>query len=100
MRLRVRRDEGVRKCIETNLVLSDWGEAPKIKVAQNGLKHILVLEFLKSDEICEIGQISVFYTISHRHHSDQTTCSALETTRLKTEYAVFSITLYIYYFYY
>ena len=27
--------------------------APKVKVAQNGLKHILVLGFLKSNEICE-----------------------------------------------
>ena len=30
-----------------------WGQ--KIKVAQNSLKHILVLEFLKSDEIFEIS---------------------------------------------
>ena len=29
-----------------------WG--PKIKVAQNGMKHGLVLEFLRSDEIFEI----------------------------------------------
>ena len=27
----------------------------KIEVAQNGLKHILVLEFLKSDEFLNIG---------------------------------------------
>ena len=29
-----------------------------MKVAQNGLKHILVLNFLKSDEIFEITKIS------------------------------------------
>ena len=33
------------------------GRVPKIKVAQDGLKQILVLEFLKSDEICEIGKV-------------------------------------------
>ena len=31
------------------------GGGPKIKVAQNGVKHGLVLEFLRSDEIFEIG---------------------------------------------
>ena len=30
-----------------------WG--PKIKIVQNGLKHTLVLEFLKSNEIFEIS---------------------------------------------
>ena len=30
------------------------GGGPKIKVAQNGVKHGLVLEFLRSDEIFEI----------------------------------------------
>ena len=34
------------------MVLSYFGEGGlKIKIAQNGLKHILVLEFLKSGEI-------------------------------------------------
>ena len=34
---------------------SKWGGgAKKIKVAQNGMKHGLVLEFLRSDEIFEI----------------------------------------------
>ena len=33
------------------------GGCPKIKVAQNGLKYILVSEFLKSSEICEIRKI-------------------------------------------
>ena len=32
-----------------------WGQ--KIKVAQNSLKHILVLEFLKSDEIFEFSWV-------------------------------------------
>ena len=40
--------------------ISFWGDGggrgPKIKVAQNGLKHILVLEFLKSNEICKVGK--------------------------------------------
>ena len=31
------------------------GGGPKIKVAQNGMKHGLVLEFLRSDEIFKIG---------------------------------------------
>ena len=48
----------VRKCIEPNLVRTKsggGGRGPKIKVAQNGLKHIFLLEFLKSDEILKIG---------------------------------------------
>ena len=33
-----------------------WGGGvPKTKVAENGLKHILVWEFLESKEILEIG---------------------------------------------
>ena len=53
---------------------------PKIKVAQNGLKRILVLEFLRSNEIFEIlckwAQPSIQATnctniLTHRHHSDQ-----------------------------
>ena len=32
-----------------------WGGGSKIKVAQNGVKHGLILEFLRSDEIFEIG---------------------------------------------
>ena len=31
-------------------------EGSKIKAAENVLKHILILEFLKSDEILEIGK--------------------------------------------
>ena len=52
----------VGKCMKPILVKtkSSWGwgggvrEATKDKVAQNGLKHILVSEFLKSNEIFEI----------------------------------------------
>ena len=32
-----------------------WGGGPKIKVDQNGMKHGLVLEFLRSDEIFKMG---------------------------------------------
>ena len=39
-----------------------WG--PKIKVAQNVLKHILVLEFLKSDGIFEISYVLTNKTAS------------------------------------
>ena len=53
---------GVQTCIKENLVLSyfprwgvGWGSRDKkIKVAQNGVKHVLILEFLRSDEILEI----------------------------------------------
>ena len=44
--------------IKPNVVFSKipftLGGGPKIKVAQNGVKHGLVLEFLRSDEIFEI----------------------------------------------
>ena len=33
-------------------------KGPKMKVDQNVLKHILVLEFLKSDEMIELGKNS------------------------------------------
>ena len=52
--------KGVWKCIKPNLQRTKYsgsggGEGgPEIKVAQNVLKHILVLEFLKSDEIFKI----------------------------------------------
>ena len=46
----------VQKCMKPNLVRTDSRMGClKIKVAQNDLKHILVLEFLKSDEIVKIG---------------------------------------------
>ena len=53
----------------------------KIKVDQNGVKHGLVLEFLRSDEIFEIwsekltGQQASKHTSGH--HSDQISRSAL-----------------------
>ena len=56
------------------------GGNPKIKVAQNGLKHGLVLEFLRSDEIIEI--LCVRLTRIHpsihpyRHDRDQISRSA------------------------
>ena len=61
------------------------GGCPKIKVAQNGMKHGLVLEFLRSDEIFEIwsekltGQQTSKQARQHTsgHHSDQISRSAL-----------------------
>ena len=50
----------VQTYVKPNLVFSKFplcwggGGGPKIKVAQNGVKHGLVLEFLRSDEIFEI----------------------------------------------
>ena len=50
--------KGVRKCIKPNLSRSkSGGDWSKIKVAQNVLKQILVLEFLKSDDIFELRKI-------------------------------------------
>ena len=61
------------------------GGGQKIKVAQNGVKHGLVLEFLRSDEIFEIwsekltGQQASKQASKHTsgHHSDQISRSAL-----------------------
>ena len=58
------------------------GGGQKIKVAQNGMKHGLVLEFLRSDEIFEIwsenGLVLEFLLTGQQarqhtsgHHSDQ-----------------------------
>ena len=45
---------------------------PKIKVAQNGLKHVLVLEFLRCEEIFEISCVSL--TSKHASiHTDRPT---------------------------
>ena len=44
-------------------------ERQKVKVAQNVVKHILVLEFFKSDEILEIEK--KFVTV-HKHTTNQT----------------------------
>ena len=61
------------------------GGGQKIKVAQNGVKHGLVLESLRSDEIFEIwsekltGQQASNQASKHTsgHHSDQISRSAL-----------------------
>ena len=56
--------KGVQKCIKTksDTISFEGGggtgaEGARIKVAQNGLKYILVLKFLKSNEILEITKI-------------------------------------------
>ena len=55
----------------------------KIKVAQNDLKHLLVSEFLKSDEILKIENFcncsSTTDNQPEGYHSDQLSRSALET---------------------
>ena len=61
------------------------GGGQKIKVDQNGMKHGLVLEFLRSDEIFEIwseklmGRQTSKQARQHTsgHHSDQISRSAL-----------------------
>ena len=56
------------------------GGVRKIKVAQNVLKHVLVLEFLSSDDFLwgEVG----FVEFTDKHHSDQIRRSALERRRV------------------
>ena len=57
---------------------------PKIKVAQSGVKHDLILEFLRSNDICEISCLRLTHTHTHTHtnihtdghHSDQINHSA------------------------
>ena len=46
------------------------GVESKIKVAQNGLKHVLVLDFLRSDEIFEISSVG---TSNQPHNHTDTT---------------------------
>ena len=60
------------------------GVGPKFKVAQNGLKHILVLEFLKSDEMLNIGKFLQLSTTNQPdgHSSEQLSRSTLYTARL------------------
>ena len=61
--------------VKPNLVLSHFGGygggggggSQKIKVTQNGLKHIFVLEFLRSNEIFKI------FTVSYNNTSQQAT---------------------------
>ena len=60
------------------------GGGQKIEVAQNGVKHGLVLEFLRSDEIFEIWSEKLTGATSKQaskhtsgHHSDQIGRSAL-----------------------
>ena len=69
----------VRICIKPNLVLSHFrvgGEGPKIEVAQNGPEHILVLEFLKCDEIFGILQVA-----THKQANIQPTALMYRTTQ-------------------
>ena len=47
---------------------------PKLPM-RNSLKHILVLEFSKSDEIFEMG--TIFASGHNEHHSEQISCGAL-----------------------
>ena len=77
----------VRTYVKPNLVFSKisfYVGVQNSKFAQNGVKHGLVLEFLRSDEIFEIWsekltgqQASKQGTIHPGHHSDQISRSAL-----------------------
>ena len=73
-----------------------WGGGQKIKVAQNGVKHGLVLEFLRSDEIFKIwsekltGQQASKHTSGH--HSDQISRSALRDGATKKSRSLGSAT--------
>ena len=54
---------------------------PELKVDQNVLKHILVLDFLKSNEILEIGQFCNCPQTTkqaHRHVKGVTTSTSYE----------------------
>ena len=51
----------------------------KIKVVQNGLKHILVLEFLKSSEICKILQMATITNQLTRQRTVRTNALARQT---------------------
>ena len=76
------------KSVENQVLWGGW--CLKVKVAQNGLKHILALEFLKSGDILNIF-VTVYGRMDRqttnqldRHHSDQLGRSTLETARLNT----------------
>ena len=59
------------------------GGVPKIKVAQNVLKHVLVLEFLSSDDfLWGRGEEMGFVEFIDKHHSDKIRRSALERRRV------------------
>ena len=66
-----------------------WGGGEVKKVSKNGLKHILVLEFLKSNKTWKIVVTVHGRTTNqsngqtHGHYSAQLSRSALETARLK-----------------
>ena len=56
----------------------EGGKVPEIKVAQNGLKHILIFELLKYDEIFEISQAATSkqptqQTTNHKHTDTRVT---------------------------
>ena len=61
-------------------IMSREEEHSKIKVAKNVLKHIWILEFLKSDEIWPNTQVST------RQHSTR-----MHTSRLETVHASVSV---------
>ena len=57
-------------CVCVSVRWGGGGGGSKIDVAHNGLKHILVFEFLKSDEIFEIGSGSDHKQASNRTNAE------------------------------
>ena len=58
--------------VKPNLVLSQIPFTGGMVVGLNGLKHVLILEYLRSDEIFKISCVSKQASIhTYRHHSDQ-----------------------------
>ena len=65
-----------------------WGgsRVQKIKVVQNGMKHVLILEFLNPMKFSNILCVRVNSQTSKqpfRHYSDQISCSARVAARQK-----------------
>ena len=67
------------------VVVGGGGEVPIIEVAQNGLKHVLVLEFLRSNMIWGGGGGASYTQTNkttgqqpYRHYGDQISRSARE----------------------
>ena len=66
-----------QNCIKPNLLRTKSARrgGPQIRVTQNSLKHILVLEFLKSDKFCKWPQQARKATTILTHiHTDNMVC--------------------------
>ena len=81
--------KGVQTCTKPNQMRTKSagvGTHQKMQIVQNALKHILALEFSKSDKI--FWKLDFLYLFTDGwidgHYSDQISGIALETARLKT----------------